>query len=894
MQIIKQEDEQMRILISSLQVSLGASKGHLHPAIEIGLELKRRGHEVGILPLPNPFNKTDREQIARCDFEVIDPPSLPDGVMRSPQELGKLAKHPSTTAQAYHSFLVAPLEHQFDDILKKIKDYNPDVIVYDLLVYAAPIAARLLDIPDIGYCAGLKLIAPASLTMNYQSMHNELAPAINGFVKKYAANVEFHHLELLANTFQFVFTPNAFMAKMKNVVPRRTICAGSLPISSARCEEDVFQYDSDKDLTVLCFGSALDPANYPEITKLIIKMAEQFNQHLIISTQKPELIPESENMTVASYIPLPQLLKKASIFIHHGGANTFSECLTLGVPQILIPLTTDQPIQAELLQQSKSGISIYPHEVTEQSLHDAFKKLLDQQDPIQQHILEIKNLYQQSTGADVLSDLVEVIGKNKVQFNPLELEKYFQNVCAAEKKVVGIVYPQSEDEIVKLIKLSRKINLPLYPISRGMNYGLGSRLSVKDNHLVVDLSKMNRILAFDADLGTIQIEPGVTQQDIADYLQHSNADFILNVTGSAADSSVVGNALDRGIAHYGSRVPEVMHLNLILGDGNKFSTDIFNNVYPHGLGPDCKGLFFQSNFGIVTSMTVRLLPKTQCVAMVTIEKNPTIPLKEFINKLRIAKHRQLLPENLHISNYNRRLSVITPLIARHNNISLSEATKIAKERIKNDWAATSSLRGERAIVEVQIKCLNEFLNEYAKVSVLYDADLSQTSDPFLLAIKGTAGHALGIPCSDALLSLGYSLELSFTETLENSDIGTLFLVPALPLKGDDFVNVIECIMHQFQKYHFEPYMTFNLVEQISLEGVINLCFKKSDKNAVSSAHACVQETLTALENLGYPPMRLSIFQNSSYLCKDNIRNKIRSDLKSIFDPNNIISQGRYD
>lgn len=397
----------MKILISSLQVSLGASKGHLHPAIELGLELKRRGHEVGILPLPSPFNKADREQIARCQFEIIDPPSLPKGLLLSPQELGQFAKHSSTTTKAYHSFLVAPLEHQFDKILKKIKDFNPDVVVYDLLVYAAPIAARLLDIPDIGYCAGLKLIAPSSLTTTYQSVYEELAPIICNFLKKHSVIAEFHHLELLSNSFQFVFTPENFIMEIENTIPRRTIFAGSLPISTSRCEQNIFHYDYDKELTVLCFGSVLDPANYPKITKLIIKMADQFNQHLIISTQKLHLIPKTKNITIASYLPLPQLLRKASLFIHHGGANTFSECLTIGAPQILIPLTTDQPIQAEFLRQSKVGISLYPNEVTEKNLYNAFQQLLDRHDPIHQRINEVKKLFQKSTGALAACDLIE-------------------------------------------------------------------------------------------------------------------------------------------------------------------------------------------------------------------------------------------------------------------------------------------------------------------------------------------------------------------------------------------------------------------------------------------------------------------------------------------------------
>lgn len=395
----------MRILISSLQVSQGASKGHLHPAIEIGLELKRRGHTVGILPLPNPFSKADKEQIDRCEFEIIEPPSLPQGLPFSPQKLGELAKHADTAAQAYHSFLVAPLEHQFDSVAQKVKAFSPDVVVYDLLVYAAPLAARLLGIPDIGYCAGLKLIAPSALTANYQSIHQELLPDIHQFLKKRALTAEFHHLELLSNSGQLVFTPQAFIGET-GVLPRKTSCVGSLPISSPRCEPDATHYP-DKDFAVLCFGSVLDPANYSKITNILLNIAKQFNQHLIISTQKPHLIPDSENSTTASYLSLPQLLKNASLFIHHGGANTFSESLTLGVPQLLIPLTTDQPIQASFLKQSQAGIAISPDDVTEETVYAAFEQLLDKNHPIHKRIKAMKALFQQSNGAAKAAELIE-------------------------------------------------------------------------------------------------------------------------------------------------------------------------------------------------------------------------------------------------------------------------------------------------------------------------------------------------------------------------------------------------------------------------------------------------------------------------------------------------------
>jgi UDP:flavonoid glycosyltransferase YjiC (YdhE family) len=177
-----------------------------------------------------------------------------------------------------------------------------------------------------------------------------------------------------------------------------------------RCETTHADFDkNNRKNIVLCFGSVLDPANYPEITNIIINMANKFEYNLIVSSRKPNFISFSEYLTIADYLPLPQLLKRNSLFIHHGGANTFSEALTLGVPQILIPLTTDQPIQAEFLSRSQAGIAINPNNVTEENMYAAFQQLLDQNNPIHNRIQGVKVLFSESEGASIASDVIEKI-----------------------------------------------------------------------------------------------------------------------------------------------------------------------------------------------------------------------------------------------------------------------------------------------------------------------------------------------------------------------------------------------------------------------------------------------------------------------------------------------------
>jgi UDP:flavonoid glycosyltransferase YjiC (YdhE family) len=205
-----------------------------------------------------------------------------------------------------------------------------------------------------------------------------------------------------------VFTPREFITNDANL-PRDTVLTGSLPISKPRCEDN--NNLPDKPFILLCFGSVLDPANYLDLTNIIIDNAKQLHLTVMMTTKFPELFNQYDHVTTAEYLPLPQLMTNAAIFIHHGGANTFSESLSLGIPQLLIPLTTDQPIQAEYLKQSGAGIAIYPHEFNSDNCMQAFKSLLDHQNPLHHKRCAIQKIFSESHGERTACDLIEQAAK---------------------------------------------------------------------------------------------------------------------------------------------------------------------------------------------------------------------------------------------------------------------------------------------------------------------------------------------------------------------------------------------------------------------------------------------------------------------------------------------------
>lgn len=87
-----------------------------------------------------------------------------------------------------------------------------------------------------------------------------------------------------------------------------------------------------------------------------------------------------DNFIVRNFVPQLEVLKKADVFISHGGLNSVSEAIYYGVPVISIPLANDQPMVTGRLVALGAGIGLKPEEVTEDVLIEAVTTILSSPD----------------------------------------------------------------------------------------------------------------------------------------------------------------------------------------------------------------------------------------------------------------------------------------------------------------------------------------------------------------------------------------------------------------------------------------------------------------------------------------------------------------------------------
>jgi MGT family glycosyltransferase len=62
-----------------------------------------------------------------------------------------------------------------------------------------------------------------------------------------------------------------------------------------------------------------------------------------------------ENVHIYKSVPQIKVLKMADVFVTHGGMNSVSEAFAYGVPMVVIPFVSDQPVNAEFVEKLGVG-----------------------------------------------------------------------------------------------------------------------------------------------------------------------------------------------------------------------------------------------------------------------------------------------------------------------------------------------------------------------------------------------------------------------------------------------------------------------------------------------------------------------------------------------------------
>lgn len=534
----------------------------------------------------------------------------------------------------------------------------------------------------------------------------------------------------------------------------------------------------------------------------------------------------------------------------------------------------------------------------------------------------------QSLSAQFIAQLQQLLAEDQLVLQQNELE-IASRTCIPYQELPGVVvYPVNAEEVQAIVRLAVKFNVPVWPVSTGKNWGYGGKTACYPGGITMILERMCRIHEVNADLGYAVIEPGVTYQQLNDYLKAHHPDLWSDSAGTTQFASVLGNALDkgRGLTPYADHFANLCGMEVVLPDGELLETGggpQGNNhakyVYKWGVGPYLDGLFAQSNFGIVVKAGIWLMPKPECFDWAAFEYTaPDEKLGDFVNELRQLVSQGALRSRPHLANDFAMMCIISQypfeLLAGKKCLSEAAMEKWRQQHGVARWTFGCGLYGSREEVSFQKRRIKRVLGRYGRIQFLGAAvednwygrllrwvapmanRLMGKSDAFMEALIPGINLFRGIPTDYFVRQVyfkSHAQKPASDVDPARDQCGLLWLGPVVPFTSEHVLRALALARDVFARHEFDFFVELIVESSRSVILLIGVFYERNDTAEIARAQAWYKVARELFLKNGYPPYRTTTMSMPDSLEQNPAARDFLRVIKHGIDPQNLIAPGRY-
>ena len=521
-----------------------------------------------------------------------------------------------------------------------------------------------------------------------------------------------------------------------------------------------------------------------------------------------------------------------------------------------------------------------------------------------------------------LQSWTRLLGAVHVVGAPDQLAAASMTTFATGQRVQAIILPGDRAEVQESVRIANQFGVPVYPISSGRNWGYGSRVPARDG-VLIDLRRLNRILAFDEDLAYVTVEPGVTQRQLHEFLRARNSRLWMDATGASPDCSIIGNTLERGFGHtpMGDHAGHACGLEVVLPGGDvietgfgRFPASAVTALHQSGVGPSLDGLFIQSNLGIVTRMSVWLMPAPERFEAFFFLSRRDDGLDSIVDALRPLRMDGTLRSVMHIGNDYKVLAGSSQFpwdeTGGRTPLGRDVMTRIRRRLGIGAWNGSGGLYGTRPQVREAKRRLGRALK--GKVDRLLFVDdrrlglLTRFAGPARwltgLDVKGTVTvlspvYQLlkGVPTEAPMASTYWRKRtpIPLRPDPDRDGCGLLWCSPLVPNTGRHIAEATRLAEAILLQHGFEPQVSVSLATSRSAICVIAISYDRSVPGEDARALKCYRHLAETLIDRGYPPYRLNV-GGMDLTGTDGAYAATLQAIRRALDPRGILAPGRYE
>ena len=518
-----------------------------------------------------------------------------------------------------------------------------------------------------------------------------------------------------------------------------------------------------------------------------------------------------------------------------------------------------------------------------------------------------------------------LLGESHVVLGDALDKAYASDTTGAKRHVPAALKIIESTCLREVMRIASAHHVPVYPISTGKNWGYGTALPARDGCVIIDLGALTKIIHFDAEMGVVTVEPGVTQGMLADFLEQGNHPFLVPVTGAGPTPSLLANALERGygvtphVDHFGA----VTDIEAVLPDGSLYRTalreaggDELARLFKYGIGPFSTGLFTQSGFGIVTRMSIVLARRPECVKVCLFSLKDDSLLEPAVLRIRAIMGRLAGTVGaINLMNQHRVLSMAAPFpfdqLGADGMIPQPVITALGKQYQIFPWTGFGTLYGTRRMVAAAQKEVKAALgdiatrmmfltpqraSQLARLTRLMPGDFGKGLQGMTATLAKSLELVAGRPNETALPLAYWRNQRPQVGEFKNPALdgcGLKWYAPLVPMRPADLRAYVNMVKEIAPRHGLEPLITFTTLSDKLFDSTVPLVFDRDKPEAVAAAAACYDELLHAGRAKGWFPYRVGIdtMPTLAGLMSDSARfhQRLRKDL----DPHDIMAPGRY-
>ncbi len=478
--------------------------------------------------------------------------------------------------------------------------------------------------------------------------------------------------------------------------------------------------------------------------------------------------------------------------------------------------------------------------------------------------------------------LAGIVGLTNVSDSPEDLEmRAKDNSFTRPMTPHYVVYPGNNGEVQQLIKWANNTSTPLVPVSSGPPHFYGDTVPSSPGAVIVDLSRMNRIIRINRRNRIAIIEPGVTYSQLQPELYKESLRLPTPLL-PRRNKSVIASLLERQpttVPRYQFAILDPLRcLEVFWGDGEFFRTgeaagqpsleeswkENFAQVNPRGPGQTDFYKFVSAAQG---TMAIATWASIKCEVLPSVHKLFFIPAEE-LNDLINLSYRLLRMR------FGDEFLILNSMNLSRMLIDNLEDANILKAGFPH-WVLLVGIGGREILPEERVTFLVN--------------DIRETAQGYGLDFKPSLPGATGDKVLDILMNPSRE---PYWKLTEKGGVQDIFFVTTLD-NTPDFNVTMSAIA---EEYGYPPTDIGVYIQPLhqgtSCHCEFNLPFnpeKDMETDLMKRFYATASELL--LSQGAFFSRPYGIWANMVYN-RDAKTTEVLKKIKGIFDPNNIMNPGK--